>query len=101
MVWVLVCVGFQAAREPSANSTRNEIDDPPWLNLKRTIGCVRTRSSRSSSDIPMNVPDDSSETRRSPRSERSSRSGSGAAVEAAVEAVCARAARVARTCRTP
>ena len=29
MVWVLVWVGFQAARDPSANSTRNEIDDPP------------------------------------------------------------------------
>src|ERR1700689_3215433 len=98
MVWVLVCAGFQAAREPSAKSTRNEIDEPPWLNLKRTIGWVRTRSSSSSSDMPRKVPDDSSATRRSGRLDRSSRAGS---VEEAEAAALERAASVARTWRTP
>ena len=74
---MLVCIGFQAARDPSANSTRNESDDPPWFNLKRAIGCVRTRSSSSSSDIPRNVPFVSRATRRSGRLERSRRAPSG------------------------
>ena len=77
MVWLLVCCGFQAAREPSAKSMRNEIDDPPWFSLNRLMGWVRTRSSSSSSDMPRNVPDDSSATGRPASSDRSSWAASG------------------------
>ena len=98
-VWMLVCVGFQAAREPSAKSTRNDSDEPPWFSLKRVIGCVRTRSSSSSSDMPRKVPDASSATRRSGSSDRSSRAASGPAGAMAWGASAAAQPQDARTPR--
>ena len=40
-VCAFVCTGFHAAREPSAKSTRNDSDDPPWFSFSRVTGCVR------------------------------------------------------------
>ena len=97
---MFVCVGFHAAREPSANSTRNDNDEPPWFSLKRTMGCVRTRSSSSSSDMPMNVPDASSAMRRSGSADRSLRGVGGAKAmreAAACEASTTRTSRAPRT----
>ena len=75
MVCRLVWAGLNAAREPSAKSTRNDSDEPPLLTLTRAMGWLRTRPSSRSSDIPRNTPAGSIAIRGSGGDEMSCRGG--------------------------